>query len=364
MYMKSKVVFPLTAVVLALAGCSSEDDKKLEPVEIAWIAKGTENTFFSISRVGAQLAADDLSAASGREVNVSLMDPVTIADTDQLKLDQVAKVEEAVEMGVDAINVSALDAALMTPAIDAAVDAGIPVLTFDSDAPDSKRSTYYGIDNYAGAELLADTLASLVGESGKVAIMSVTSTSSTYGDRMDAFYDAMAKYPDIEVVTPTALSATGDAQTIYDCNKAAETEKAGCATLLEEAMADHPDIKGFYLARGRVLRETPANIEKNAPTWSAAVLDGSVSVVAFDAPEDALPTIEAGYTNMVVGQKMFGWGYDLVSLSFDIVTAGREVDSFTDSTFDVICKNNVSEIVDMWQAQDFRSQLSECDLLK
>jgi ribose transport system substrate-binding protein len=358
-------MLPLLAVFVASTGCSSEDDKKLEPVEIAWIAKGTENTFFDISRVGAELAADDLSAASGREVTVHLMDPETIDDTDQMKKDQVTKLEEAVAMGVDAINVSVLDVALMTPAIDAAVDAGVPVLTFDSDAPDSKRSTYYGIDNYAGAEMLADALAALVGETGQVAIMSVTSTSQTYSDRMDAFYDAMAKYPDIEVVTPKAVHPeTGEAQTFYDCYKVAETERAGCVELLEEAMTDYPEIKGFYLARGRVLRETPDNIEANAPTWAAAVLDGSVNVVAFDAPEDALPSIKAGYAHMTIGQKMFGWGYDLVSLSFDIVTAGREVDSFTDSTFDVICQNNVDEIVDMWRARDFRSKLSDCDLLE
>lgn len=360
-------VIPLATIAIALIGCSSDDSKRAEPIEIAWIAKGTLNTFFDISRAGAQLAEQELAAASGRAVTVHMMDPVTIADTNQMKLDQVTKIEDAVTMGVDVINVSVLDVALMTPAINAAVDAGVPVLTFDSDAPASKRLTYYGIDNSEAAVLLVDTLASMMGEKGQVAIMSVVSTSQTYMDRLETFYSEIAKYPGIEVVTPSALDAEGAEQDFYNCNSTAETTRAGCAEVLEDMLADYPDLKGVYMARGRVLRETPENLEINAPNWTGAVKGGALKVVAFDAPGDAIPTIQAGYAQMVIGQKMFGWGYDLVNLSFDIVTGARaqsDINEFTNSSFDVICENSIDEFAEKWQAKDFRSELPKCGLLE
>ncbi len=333
-------------LLLTALGCSDEDGAD-SPVKIAWIAKGQSNTFFDISRIGANLAADDLSAASGREVVVHTdMDPEE--GTPEL---QAEALREAIDLGVDAINVSVLDPEVVGAVIDEAVDAGIPVLTFDSDAPDSKRSTYYGIDNYEGATLLTHTLASLLGEAGKVAVMSAaqTSTSATYLDRLAGFHDTIAEYPDIEVVT-----------TVY-CSKAEEESMAGCTGQLEQVMAEYPDITGWYLARGRVLRE--AELGELAPIWGDGVLAGDISVVAFDAPEDAVPAITAGFTDMVIGQKQFGWGYDLVTLSFDVVTAGRDLEEFTNATYDVICDNNAEDFAARWRAQDFRTALPECDLL-
>src|SRR5258708_3134732 len=46
------------------------------------------------------------------------------------------------------ILVSATNAAILTPEINAAVDQNIPVITIDSDAPESKRLFFVGTDNY------------------------------------------------------------------------------------------------------------------------------------------------------------------------------------------------------------------------
>ena len=48
---------------------------------------------------------------------------------------------------MDAILISASDAGKVTGAINDAVDRGVPVMTFDSDAPQSKRFAFYGVDD-------------------------------------------------------------------------------------------------------------------------------------------------------------------------------------------------------------------------
>jgi ribose transport system substrate-binding protein len=341
-------------ILASLVGaCSSEEDAgERTVVRIGWLAKGAQNTFFDLSRSAAQLAASDLSSASGKDVRVELL------DADEPTADaQLERVNAAIESGVDALAISVLDPVILTPAIDKANDAGIPVITFDSDAPDSKRRTFYGIDNRAGAEQAAELLAGLMGKQGKVAIMTAEgvtpgtlSTSQTYLERMEGFEEAIAAHPDIEVVE------------VIPCGKTAEAEKAGCTKILEEVLEAHPDLGGWYLARGRVLRE--AELETLAPNFADAVKNGNLKVVGFDAPEDALHSVESGLVHALITQDYFGWGYDVVNLAFDVATYDRELEPFTDSQFEVICGNNISELRGMWDAQDFRSALEPCDLLK
>ena len=343
-----------TLTCLAAFGCSSDDDAGAgsEKVTIGWLAKGATNTFFDLSRHAARLAAQDLSSASGKQVEVVLLDA-----EENTPEAQVERAEAAIDMGVDALDISVLSPDLMTPVIDRAVEAGIPVLTFDSDAPNSNRSTFYGISNLAGAETAGRLLADLMGQRGKIAIMTAAgstpgtlSTSQTYVERMTGFENVIAEFPDLEIVVTTT------------CSRDDEANKAGCTQILEETMEANPDITGWYLARGRVLRE--AELRDLAPNWSAKVLDGDMHVVAFDAPEDALHSIEDGLVQAVISQDLFGWGYDVVSLSFDVVVYGRALEAFTDSEFDVVCANNIGQLVSMWEAQDFRSQLETCDLMR
>lgn len=329
-----------------LCACGDSEEKEPGKITIGWMSKAAGNTFFDLCRTAAELAGDDLTAASGREVEVLIMDP-EVVEADQAAAAQVAKIDEAIDTPVDALAISVVSPADVGPAIDRAVDAGIPVFTFDSDAPDSKRTTYYNMSNLEGAKLLAQLLGDLMDGAGKIAIMHTgqTSTSTTYIERMDGFMDEIEKNPDLEVVT-----------TKY-CAKEVEP----CTDLLEEAMAEFPDIKGWYLSRGRVLRE--AEILTLAPTWSQAVKAGDVKVVGFDAPEDALHSVQKGLVQALISQDLFGFGYDVVTMAYDAVTAGREFDDFTDSSFDVVCSNNIDELVEMWEKKDFRSDLTECDLL-
>ena len=350
---KSSVV--VLSLFAAITACSNNEEPSGAPekVTVGWLAKGATNTFFDLSRHAAQLAAQDLSSASGKKVEVVLLD-----SEENTPEAQVAAAEAAIDDGsIDALDVSVLSPDLMTPVIDRASDAGIPVLTFDSDAPNSKRLSFYGISNLAGAETAARTLADLMGEQGKIAIMTAAgsmpgtlSTSQTYVERMDGFQNTIAGFPGLEVVSTTT------------CSKDDETNKAGCTQILEEVMAENPDITGWYLARGRVLRE--ADLETLAPTWSAKIRSGEMKVVGFDAPQDALHSVQDGLVHAVITQDFFGWGYDVVNLSYDVVAFGRELDAFTDSQFDVVCANNIDQLVDMWDAQDFRSSLDHCDIAR
>jgi len=334
-------------VVFGGVACSSTAADSAAPTTIAWISKDGTSTFFDASRKGATLAGQDLSAASGREVNVRIMDPA-----DSSGDAEVLQIDAAIAAKVDAIDVDVSDVAKVGPAIDRAVAAGIKVLTFDSDAPASKRMSYYGIDNEKAGATSAQLLTGLMGAAGgKIAVMVQENppTSGNYIARVKGFSDELALHPGFEIATTVA------------CTDAIEVKtKAGCTGLLEETMAAFPEITGWYLARGRVLRET--NLATQAPNWSAKVLSGAFKAVSFDAIPASNANIKAGLVNAVLSQKYFGWGYDVVTLTYDVLANGRQLPSFTDSQFDVVCSNNIDQVIASWTSLDFRTPISPCAL--
>src|SRR5690606_13361375 len=84
--------------------------------------------------------------------------------------EDAAKQAEAIEAltraGVDALLVSCSNADTVTPAIDKAVEAGITVMCFDSDAPSSKRQYFYGTDDRSLGQRLVQEMVTALGESG------------------------------------------------------------------------------------------------------------------------------------------------------------------------------------------------------
>jgi ribose transport system substrate-binding protein len=339
----------IVALVCGLAACSESKDEADDTVRIAWIAKN-DSEFFDIGREGARQAAADLSSASGRTVEALILDPETLTVEAQTE-----QIQAALDQGADAIDLDAVDAAGMVAGIDAATAAGATVLTFDSDSPDSSRVSYFSLNNLEAGAACADAAVTLRGEVDptQVAIMTSgfggqPSTARNHVDRLDGFNNALASHATFEVIATTL------------CSPEVEEAPGGCAAVLEQTTIDHPEIDLWYIARGSIFRQT--DLATAAPTWSAAVLGGTVKVVGFDAPGPALPQIQAGYAQFVVSQKYFGWGYDVATLSFDVVTTGRVLDPFYDSGFDIVCQNNVDQLASMWQAQDFRTPLDACDL--
>jgi ribose transport system substrate-binding protein len=326
----------------------SDSNAPKNGLSIGWMSNGGPSSFYNTSRNGAILAGQDLTSSSGMNVTVSILDPA-----DGLAATQAQRVEDAVSSGVDALAVDVVDPTVIGSEIDKAVAAGVTVMTFDSDAPGSRRISYYSIDNAASGVVSAKILASLMPSGGKIAIMDkeYPPTAANYIARRDGFVQELANHPGLAVVLdlPCTDGPTGEA-----------TLQAGCTGGLEATMVSHPEITGWYLARGRVLRETALAAE--APNWTAKVLDGTFSVVSYDAVPEALANIQAGYVNATINQKYFGWGYQVVNLLYGVAAKSRSINPFTDSGFDVVCANNIGEVEQAWSLQNFSKSIPKCSL--
>ena len=116
---------------------------------------------------------------------------------DQLKQKEI--LESFITQRVDGIAISALNGDFLTDTINSAIDAGIPVVTWDSDAPKSKRMAFYGVDDFASGRILGEQAVKLLNGKGKVAI--ITSVGATnLQRRLDGVREVLAKAPGIEIV--------------------------------------------------------------------------------------------------------------------------------------------------------------------
>jgi ribose transport system substrate-binding protein len=96
--------------------------------------------------------------------------------------------------------VACSDADRLTPAIDEAVEHGVEVMTFDSDAPKSKRFAYYGVDDHRLGQDIMVQLSKLLGGKGKVAILAGNQNAPNLQSRVDGVRDEAAHHPGIQIV--------------------------------------------------------------------------------------------------------------------------------------------------------------------
>src|SRR5258708_30458282 len=143
--MKS-ISFPVALTFSLALPCALHDEGKTS-YTCGLVAKSQNNPVFQAARVGAEQAAKDLGARNSVKVKVDWRTP---NEEDAQK--QAEAIEQLVLAGADGIAVSCSDANKLTDAINAAVKSGVPVATFDSHAPASKRFVTYGVGEGRGCE--------------------------------------------------------------------------------------------------------------------------------------------------------------------------------------------------------------------
>ncbi|MDX2077586.1 MAG: substrate-binding domain-containing protein [bacterium] len=300
---------------------------------IAWIPKALDNPVFELGRVGTETRATELSATSPCRVEIFVAAPLHADATEQVEL-----VYELIDLKtIDAIGISCVDAVACIAPINAAIAAGIPTMTWDSDSPDSDRITYLGVDNYEGGQIASELLVRFMGERGKVAVLSGVMGSFNLDARVNGFVDAIALYPNIEVV-----------EVVYS-NDSTIT----AVTLVEEVMRQHPDLTGWFFAG--LWAFLPG--QGAMPLWENATLNGDVVNVGFDTLPLQLSLMSDGYLQGLVGQKYWGWGYDTVQMLYEHVFDGVVFDEFTNSGMDIITMNNVGAMITAWENNNFSEAL-------
>lgn len=292
-----------------LAGIKPADARD---IHITMIAKSASNPVFQSAHIGAEAAARDLTDKYSKiSVQIDWRTP-----REEDPEEQAERIRNAVEDGTDAIIVSCSDDSILTAAIDAAVESGVPVMTFDSDAPASKRFAFYGPNDAEIGENVMTELAAVMGEKGPVAILGGNQNAPNLQKRVAGVLKAAEKYPGIEIVGEFYHVETAEAAIVE----------------MKRVHQAYPELKGWAMVGGW-------------PFFDDTLLDqiepGKVKIVAVDALPVQLAYIDKGIVDVFLGQPTFRWGEIPVEKIIEKIYLEKEVQEYYQMKLIRVWKDNL-----------------------
>lgn len=302
---------------------TSTESKAKKDLKIAMIAKSSTNPVFLSARTGAEDAAKELGEKNGIKITIDWETPPT--EDGQVQAQNLAA---AVNAGADAVLISCSDAAKVTGAINDAVAKGVPVMTFDSDAPQSKRFAFYGANDESVGRQVMQELAALAGkEPLNVAILRGNQMAPNLQKRTEAVIDEAKKFPNVKVVGQFSHK---------------ETPEDATQEVIKDNNA-YPTINAWAMVGGWPLFNT-----------SLLSLDATkYKIVAVDALPAELSYVEKGIAPVLLAQPTYEWGHTSVGLIVDKLQ-GKDVEAINEMKLVKVTKANLGDWARQLQKWGFK----------
>lgn len=286
--------------------------------KFAVVPKAMNNPFFDVARDGCLKRAKELG-----NVECIYKGPIEHEPATQAQI-----IQDFITQKVDGLAISVADVAAMTKSIDAATAAGIPVITFDADAPGSKRLAYIGTNNKDFGLALGKQLLQLRPDGGKYAMVSGGPGAKNLAERVDGVREALKGSKWVEVQgSPTF------------CND----DSALAIQQMSDLRTATPDLGAIVPVGGWPMfapEGYKAFVNKNKKDIDA----GKFTLVVADTLKMQLELLRDGYSNALTGQRPFEMG----EKSMDTLLAikkGQKVPEVIYTGLDLVTKNNVAQML-------------------
>jgi len=195
--MAAPVLLLLTAA--ALSGCREQPPSRASAPSVSEAKSAPARTFGIIYPMADAYyeAVTESAARAAEAAGVRLI----IKAPDEANLEQqIRMMETMIKQGVDGIAISPIHSDMLAPVIDKAVEAGIPVICFESDAPDSRRLSYIGTDNIRAGERMGAAIDGLLKGRGMILVSTGFSDSLHLRERLEGFLGYIHRETDIDVL--------------------------------------------------------------------------------------------------------------------------------------------------------------------
>jgi ribose transport system substrate-binding protein len=283
------------AMSVAMSGAQAKDVFALVP-------KNMNNPFFDQARDGCKKA----EAESKGAFECMYIGPGEHGGGEE----QVQILQDLIAKKVNGIAVSPSNAAAVAVALQAAKEAGIPVLTWDSDLlPDSKalRVAYIGTHNYEIGENLAKLAMQIKPKGGTVCIQSGGAAAANHNERMQGIRDTLAG--------KKSAAAPGDRLTgqngwteIQGCPLYTNDDFPVAVQQFTDTMAKNPNLDAFIPTGGFPQFLPDANRAAVAP-YKDKIASKALALVVADTLPVQIDQMKEGLSLGQVGQRPFEMGY-------------------------------------------------------
>jgi ribose transport system substrate-binding protein len=313
-----RVVLPLLALAWA-GGCGSGQEAARSPaaekaaagLKLAFVTNNTSE-FWRIAANGVH----KYEAEGGVQVDIKM--PPTGKTEEQNQI-----LENLVSQGYDAIAVSVIAPKDQVPVLNRAAEK-TRLITFDSDAPASKRLLYVGTINYEAGKRLGERIVQLLPKGGKMAVFVGFFSADNAAQRLKGITDAVAGH-NIEIVE----------------KREDQTDRARARSNVEDILNARPDLSlvcGLWSYNGPAIAAALEGTNKR----------GKVLAAVFDEETGTLEAIKAGTISATVVQHPYEMGYrsarwmHRLASGFDKARADIPADGIENTGVEVLDKDNVA----------------------
>jgi ribose transport system substrate-binding protein len=290
----------LTAIFLslvALISCNREMPTANDKKTVALVLKTLNHPFFVDMRRGAQEAADRLG------VNLQVQAAEREIDVDK----QMQIVENMLQTGIDVLAITPSGSREIVSALVKAAKANVPIIVVDTRldakaAADAgvRPQTFIGSDNYEGGKLAGEYVIALTDGQARVGILEGIPGHETGDSRLRGFRDAVAKAPGITIVA----------------SQPANWERDQGFNVFQNMLQANPGIDTVFAASDLMALGAIEAI-------AASGHRGTITVVGFDALDDAKKAIADGRMSASVAQFPYEMGKAAVESAFRVLNGER-----------------------------------------
>ncbi|WAW14959.1 D-ribose ABC transporter substrate-binding protein [Peptostreptococcus equinus] len=305
--MKKRISLFLAAALVsmtALTGCESNrfvylegekpgdnttsvEKKDPKDLKIGLSLSTLNNPFFVSVKDGAEKLAKEKGSK------------IIISDARDDAATQANNMSDLIQQDVDVILVNPVDSKAIATSVQAANEAGIPVIALDRNSEGGKLLTLVASDNVKGGEMAAQFMIDKVGKGSNVAQLEGIAGASATNERGKGFLNLAKK--DLKLVK----------------SQTADFDRAKGLTVMENILQSNPDIKGVFcqndeMALGAIEAISNAGKLKD------------ITIVGFDGTEGGMKAVQEGKLNATVAQQPDQIGKLGVQAAFDYF-AGKKI---------------------------------------
>jgi ribose transport system substrate-binding protein len=283
---------------MAMAGSTEAQQKHV----FALVPKNMNNPFFDQARDGCKKA----EAESKGAFECMYIGPGEHGGGEE----EVQIVQDLVAKKVDGIAVSPANAAAMAVALQAAKEAGIPVLTWDSDLlPENKdlRAAYIGTHNYDIGVNLAKIAMQVKPKGGKICIQSGGAAAANHNERMQGIRDTLSGKK--SAASPGDRLAGENGWTEIDgCPLYTNDDFPVAVQQFQDIMGRNPDLDAFIPTGGFPQFVPDANRAAVGP-YKDKIASKKLALIVADTLPVQMDQMKEGLSLGQVGQRPFEMGY-------------------------------------------------------
>lgn len=258
--------------------------------KIGAIVQSAETPTMKIVLEGLKRAAEELRA-SGIEVIIRELSGLD----EELLLENI---EDLVLQGVQGLAISPNNTPELRQCIDQLDQQNIPVVTFNSDVPGSKRICFIGMNNYRGGQTAAGLMCQMIPVGSKVFPLTGHLSNTAHNNRLNSFCETLQQETDYGI---TVLPF----QPCFDRDDYAYE-------ITHHILSANPDVAGVYVA---------ANGQQGVcQAIDDLGLKRRVKVVAFDLNAITMELLQSESLSCVLDQKAFEQGYRSPYVLYEYVT--------------------------------------------